>query len=117
MISEAILIHKIYARLQQIASNFSKFSGGGPPQTQRRRSRLRRSVRPLPAPLSKIPGSAPDTDCMNTALANLLSEIIVVGAVLYHCLRGFRVILSMTLSIQCLCLGLVTDRQPELNCR
>jgi len=31
MISEAILIPKIYARLQEIASNFSKFSGGGPP--------------------------------------------------------------------------------------
>jgi len=44
MISEAILIPKIYARLQEIASNFSKFSGGGP-QTPRRRSRLRRSVR------------------------------------------------------------------------
>jgi len=27
MISEAILIPKIYARLQEIASNFSKFSG------------------------------------------------------------------------------------------
>jgi len=44
MISEAILIPKIYARLQEIASNFSKFSGGGP-QNPRRRSRLRRSVR------------------------------------------------------------------------
>jgi len=31
MISEAILIPKIYARLQEIASNFSKFSGGGHP--------------------------------------------------------------------------------------
>jgi len=30
MISEAILIPKIYARLQEIASNFSKFTGGGP---------------------------------------------------------------------------------------
>jgi len=47
MISEAILIPKIYARLQEIASNFSKFSGGGP-QTPRQRSRLRRSVRALP---------------------------------------------------------------------
>jgi len=28
--SEAILISKIYARLQEIASNFSKFSGGSP---------------------------------------------------------------------------------------
>jgi len=44
MISEAILIPKIYARLQEIASNFSKFSGEAP-QTHRRRSRLRRSVR------------------------------------------------------------------------
>jgi len=45
MIYDAILIPKIYARLQEIASNFSKknFLGGGP-QTPRRRSRLRRSV-------------------------------------------------------------------------
>jgi len=58
MICEAILIPKIYGRLQEIASNFSKFSGEAP----RPRSRLRRSVRgfaPLPGPLSKIPGSAP----------------------------------------------------------
>jgi len=50
MISEAILIPKIYARVQEIASNFSKFSGGSP-HAPRRRSRLRRSVRgfaPLP---------------------------------------------------------------------
>jgi len=56
MISHAILITKIYARLQEIASNFSKFSGGGP-QTPRRRSV--RSFAPYRAPLSKIPGSAP----------------------------------------------------------
>jgi len=31
MTSEAILIPKIYARLQEITSNFSKFSGGSPP--------------------------------------------------------------------------------------
>jgi len=52
---------KNICQLQEIASNFSKFSGGGP-QTPRRRSRLWRSVRgfvPLPPPLSKIPGSAP----------------------------------------------------------
>jgi len=30
MISEAILIPKIYARLQEIASNFSKLYAGGP---------------------------------------------------------------------------------------
>jgi len=51
MISEAILIPKIYARLQEIASNFLKFFGG--PQTTRQRSRLQRSVRgfaPLLAP-------------------------------------------------------------------
>jgi len=30
MISEAILIPKIYARLQEIAFNFSKFFEGGP---------------------------------------------------------------------------------------
>jgi len=50
IISEAILIPKIYARLQEIASNFSKISGRGP-QTQRRCWRLQRSVRgfaPLP---------------------------------------------------------------------
>jgi len=44
---------KIYARLQEIASNFSKFSGEAP----RRRSRFRRSVRyfaPLPFPNSWI---------------------------------------------------------------
>jgi len=53
MISEAILIPKIYARLQEIASNFSKFSGKAL-QTHRRRSRLRHSVRgfaPLLGPL------------------------------------------------------------------
>jgi len=52
MTSEAILIPKIYARLQEIASNFSKFSGGGP-QTPCRRLRLQRSVwgfAPLPGP-------------------------------------------------------------------
>jgi len=46
MISEAILIPKIYARLQKIASNFSKFTGGGPQNPA--------------GPLSKIPGSAPE---------------------------------------------------------
>jgi len=59
MISEAILIPKIYARLQEIASNFSKFSGEAP---------CRRSVRgfaPLPGPLSKIPGSAPAYNAEN----------------------------------------------------
>jgi len=53
IISEAILIPKIYARLQEIASNFSKFSGEAP----RRRSRHWRSVRgfaPLPAPFLKF---------------------------------------------------------------
>jgi len=57
MISEVILIPKIYARLQEIASNFSKFSGGGPPDPLAALARLRRSVRgfaPLPASLSKI---------------------------------------------------------------
>jgi len=52
MISEAILIPKIYARLQEIASNFSKFSRGGT-LIPRRRSSLWRSVRgfaPLPSP-------------------------------------------------------------------
>jgi len=54
---------KIYARLQEMASNFSKFSGGGreAPQTPRWRSRLRArfgASPPYRAPLSKIPGSA-----------------------------------------------------------
>jgi len=35
MISEAILIPKIYARLQEIASNFSKFSGEAPGRSSR----------------------------------------------------------------------------------
>jgi len=47
MISKAILIPKIYARLQEIASNVSKFSGAGP-QTPRRR--LVRGFAPLPGP-------------------------------------------------------------------
>jgi len=42
-----------YARLQEIASNFSKFSGGGP-QNPHQRSRLRRSVRGF-APLPGLP--------------------------------------------------------------
>jgi len=49
MISEAILIPKIYARSHKIASNFFKFSG----EASLRRSRLRHSVRgftPLPDP-------------------------------------------------------------------
>jgi len=52
MISEAILIQKIYARLQKIASNFSKFSGEAP----RRRSRLPlgSGLRPLPPPFPKF---------------------------------------------------------------
>jgi len=45
MIFEAILIPKVYARLQKIASNFSKFLGGGP---------RRRSVRGF-APLLSPP--------------------------------------------------------------
>jgi len=53
MISEAILTPKIYARLQEIASNFSKFSVGGP-QTHRRRSIapsvLGSGLRPLTGP-------------------------------------------------------------------
>jgi len=55
MISEAILIPKIYARLQEIASNFQNFLGEAP-QTPRRRSI--RGFAPLPVPLSKVPGSA-----------------------------------------------------------
>jgi len=52
MISEAILIPKIYARLQEIASNFSKFSGGGPPDPPPalRPSALVSGLRPLTGP-------------------------------------------------------------------
>jgi len=58
MISEAILIPKIYARLQEIASNFSKFSGEAPAGAGAFGARFGAS--PLyRAPLSKIPGSAP----------------------------------------------------------
>jgi len=60
MISEAILIPKIYASLQEIASNFSKFSGEAPrPLLALESSALGSGIRPFTAPLSKIPGSAP----------------------------------------------------------
>jgi len=62
MISEAILIPKIYARLQKIASNFSKCFGGEPPDPSPALalSTLGSGLRPLTGPsLSKIPGSAP----------------------------------------------------------
>jgi len=64
MIFEAILIPKINARLQEIASNFSKFSGGGPPDPPPALapSALHSGIRPLTAPLSKIPRSAPGDD-------------------------------------------------------
>jgi len=55
MISDAILIPKIYARLQEIASNFSKFSGGPRPPAGSRAFGLGFTA----PPLSKIPGSAP----------------------------------------------------------
>jgi len=58
MISEAILIPKIYARLQEIASNFSKFFGEAP----RLLPTLGSGLGPLTAPLSKILGCAPDID-------------------------------------------------------
>jgi len=45
------MMPKICARLQKIASNFSKFSGGGP-QTPHRRSV--RGFAPLPPPLPKF---------------------------------------------------------------
>jgi len=52
MISEAILIPKIYARLQEIASNFSKFSGGGHPDAPPAvaPSALGSGLRPLTGP-------------------------------------------------------------------
>jgi len=69
VISEAILIPKIYARLQVIASNFSKFSAGGP-QTPRRRSP------PYRAPLTKIPGSAPDSFGLSRDPADTTYQIV-----------------------------------------
>jgi len=54
-----------YARLQEIASNFSKFSWGGPPDPPPALAfstlALGSGLRPLTGPpLSKIPGSAPE---------------------------------------------------------
>jgi len=62
IISKAILIPKIYAKLQEIAFNFSKFSVGGPqtPPPALAPSALCSGFHPLPGPLSKIPGSAPN---------------------------------------------------------
>jgi len=76
MISEAILIPKIYARLQEIACNFSKFSGeaGGDP----------------PGPLFKIPGSAPGkVKVMGTLDTAPLRENLIIEALNYgtHCDR------------------------------
>jgi len=65
MISEAILIPKIYARLQEIASNFFKIFWGRPPDPQLALalSALGLGLRPRTGPpLSKIPGSAPACD-------------------------------------------------------
>jgi len=62
MISEAILIAKIYARLQEIASNFSKFSGEAfqtPTGARAFGARFGASP-PYRAPLSKILGFATD---------------------------------------------------------
>jgi len=47
MISETILIPKIYARLQEIACNFLKFSGGGLPDPS---PALGSGLRPLTGP-------------------------------------------------------------------
>jgi len=59
MISEAILIPKIYARLQEIVSNLSKFYGEGPPPALAP-SAIGLGLRALTGPpFSKIPGSAP----------------------------------------------------------
>jgi len=58
MISEAILIPKIYARLQEIASNFFKFS-----EPALAFSALGSGLRSLTGlPLSKIHRSAPDIE-------------------------------------------------------
>jgi len=50
--TEAILIPKIYARLQEIASNFSKFCGGSPPDSPPALafSALGSGLRPLTGP-------------------------------------------------------------------
>jgi len=61
MISETILIPKIYARLQEIASKFFKIFWGRP-QTRRRFGARFGASPPSPLtgpPLRKIPGSAP----------------------------------------------------------
>jgi len=51
MISDVILIPQKYARLQEIASNFAKFSGGGPETPAgARTSSLVRSFATLPGP-------------------------------------------------------------------
>jgi len=74
MISEAILIPKIYARLQEIASNFSKFSGGGPqtPAGARAFGARFRASPPYRPPISKIPGSAPGAGAFRPILAFFL---------------------------------------------
>jgi len=58
MISEAILITKIYDRLQEIVSNFSKISNL--PASARAFGARFGASPPYRAPLSKIPASAPD---------------------------------------------------------
>jgi len=60
MISEAILIPKIYARLQEIAFNFTKFSGKAPAGARAFAARFGASPR-YRLLLSKIPGSALDS--------------------------------------------------------
>jgi len=94
MTSEAILIPKIYARLQEIASNFSKFSGGGPPDPPPALapSALGSGLRPLTGPpLSKSPGSAPDTSRpkSNADLVELPQRLITCKAY-----AGYSIILN-----------------------
>jgi len=79
MIFEAILIPKIYARLQEIASNFSKFSGGGTFG-----ARFGASP-PYRAPFSKIPGSA---HALNTF-------------VFFHCVACQKYTMHLSLSKLC----------------
>jgi len=74
MISEAILISKIYAILQEIASNFSKFSGGGPPDSPPALapSALGLGLRPLTGP--------PFPKFLDSLLVNgvgLINEVII----------------------------------------
>jgi len=71
MTFDAILIPKIYDRLQKIASNISKFSGGGPqtPAGARAFGAQFRASPPYRPTISKIFGSAPECLCIRLMIA------------------------------------------------